>query len=387
MAPATTVRATGRGRTLIGFAAFGLFWGAWGGALPAVRAHAGVDDGALGLALLCIGAGALASMRPAGALVDRHGARALAVAMAPFAVSAVLPALATSALTLSAALLVLGATSGALDVAINAEGVRPEGVSGRPLMNLAHATFSGAVVVASLLAGALREAGTGVVALFAGVGAALALAALALARMEGAPARVSATGAGLRALLHVPGWLAVLGGLTAVAYFVENAWQSWSAVHLETTLGASAGLAALGPALFASAAVTGRLLGQSLAGRVGDRALLRAGAAVAAAGSAIAALAPGAPLALAGIAIAGLGTSVCAPTLLSLAGRLAGPDERASAVSIVTTIAYLGFLVGPAVVGLLADAASLRAALVAVGGLALLLAALVRFAPGPQSGL
>jgi fucose permease len=242
-------------------------------------------------------------------------------------------------------------------------------------------------VVASLLAGALREAGTGVVALFAGVGAALALAALALARMEGAPARVSATGAGLRALLHVPGWLAVLGGLTAVAYFVENAWQSWSAVHLETTLGASAGLAALGPALFASAAVTGRLLGQSLAGRVGDRALLRAGAAVAAAGSAIAALAPGAPLALAGIAIAGLGTSVCAPTLLSLAGRLAGPDERASAVSIVTTIAYLGFLVGPAVVGLLADAASLRAALVAVGGLALLLAALVRFAPGPQSGL
>jgi hypothetical protein len=51
MAIATTVTAPGRGRTLLGFAAFGLFWGAWGGALPAVRAHAGVDDGA-GLAVL-----------------------------------------------------------------------------------------------------------------------------------------------------------------------------------------------------------------------------------------------------------------------------------------------------------------------------------------------
>jgi MFS family permease len=73
---------------------------------------------------------------------------------------------------------------------------------------------------------------------------------------------------------------------------------------------------------------------------------------------------------------------VCAPVLFSLAGRRAEPAARASAVSIVTTIAYLGFLVGPAAVGLAADALSLRAALGAVAGLALVLAALVRFAPG-----
>ena len=74
----------GRVRVLGGFAAFGVFWGAWGATLPAVQSHAGVDDGQLGIALLCIGAGALVSMRVAGTLVDRWGAPALPAALAAF---------------------------------------------------------------------------------------------------------------------------------------------------------------------------------------------------------------------------------------------------------------------------------------------------------------
>jgi MFS family permease len=372
----------GRARTLVGFAAFGLFWGSWGGVLPAVRAHASVDEGTLGLALLCIGAGALVAMRPAGAVLDRHGARVLPVALAIFGACAILPALATSGAALAVALLALGAASGAVDVAINAEGVRAEAASGRPLMSLAHAAFSATVVVASLLAGALRAADAGVVAIFAAVAALVVLAALALARLPAAEGRVTgAAGGGLRAMLHVPAWLAILGGLTALAYFIENAWQSWSAVHLEATLGAAPALAAAGPALFAACAATGRLLGQAAARRVEDRALVGGGAALAAAGTLLAALAPATGIALAGIALAGLGMSVCAPVLIGIAGARATAAERASAVSIVTTIAYLGFLVGPAAVGLAANALSLRAALAGVAGLALVLAALVRLAP------
>ena len=122
----------GRVRVLGGFAAFGVFWGAWGATLPAVQTHAGVDDGQLGIALLCIGAGALLSMRVAGTLVDRWGATALPAALAAFGGAAALPGLATSTAGLCAALLVLGATSGAVDVAINAEGVRSEAATGRP---------------------------------------------------------------------------------------------------------------------------------------------------------------------------------------------------------------------------------------------------------------
>ncbi len=364
----------GRGRTLLGFAAFGAFWGTWGAALPAVRAHAGVSDGELGVALLCIGAGALVSMRPAGGIVDRLGRGVLPVTAAALAASALLPAVATSAVGLGAALLVVGAASGAYDVAVNAEGVRAE-AAGRPLLNLGHAAFSGAVVVFSLLTGVLRGAGAEgplVLGIVAGVLALVAAALFALPAAPAVPRSPEAAGLGL------PRRLLVIGALTALAYFIENAWQSWSALQLEDTLDAAAPVAALGPALFASAAVVGRLGGQRMAGRVGDSVLVAAGATIAAAGSLVAALAPSPPLALLGIALAGLGTSVCAPTLISLAGRGTEPQLRGSAVSLVTTIAYLGFLVGPAAVGLVAGAASLRAALAGVAGLALLLAVAVR---------
>jgi hypothetical protein len=366
--------AGGRVRVLGGFAAFGAFWGAWGAALPAVQAHAGVDDGQLGVGLLCIGAGALVSMRGAGALVDRWGAAALPATLVAFGVAAALPGLATSTAGLSATLLVLGAGSGAVDVAINAEGTRSETATGRPILSLAHGTFSACVVVGSLATGALRAGGAGAELVLGLVGAVVVAIALGLSRAPAAgdgavvPARAS--------LRHLPRILVVLGALCALAFFVENAWQSWGAVHLESDLDASPALGALAPALFAGAAAASRLGGHALVGRFDEILIMRAGAAAGAAGTLLAALAPMAALALAGIVLAGAGVSICAPILFSLAGRNADEAVRGAAVSIVTTIAYLGFLVGPAVVGLLADATTLRASLACAGAVALALAAL-----------
>jgi MFS family permease len=174
----------------------------------------------------------------------------------------------------------------------------------------------------------------------------------------------------------VPRLLLILGGLCALGFFVENAWQSWGAVHLESDLGASPALGALAPALFAGAAALSRLGAHGLAGRVSEVTLLRGGAALGAAGTLLAALAPVAGLALVGVAIAGAGISVCAPVLFSLAGRGADAAVRGAAVSIVTTIAYLGFLVGPAAVGLFANATTLETSLAAVAGVAVALAVL-----------
>jgi predicted MFS family arabinose efflux permease len=226
----------GRVRVLCGFGAFGAFWGAWGATLPAIQSHAGVDDGQLGVALLCIGAGALASMRSAGALVDRWRAPALPAALAAFALAGVLPGLATSTASLGAALLVLGATSGAVDVAINAEGVSSESVTGRPVLSLAHGTFSACVVAGSLAAGALRSAGAGAQLVLVLVGVLVATVAAALLR---APAAATAQAPTRGSWRRLPRVLVILGGLCALAFFVENAWQSWGAVHLETDLDAS----------------------------------------------------------------------------------------------------------------------------------------------------
>jgi MFS family permease len=240
-------------------------------------------------------------------------------------------------------------------------------------MSLAHGTFSACVVAGSLLTGALRGSGAGAELVLVLVGALILGTAVALARVPGPGA--SPVGVD-RSLRDLPRALLVLGGLCALAFFVENAWQSWGALHLEADLGASPALGSLAPALFAAAAATSRFAGHGLAGRVGEVALLRAGAALGAGGTVLAALASGSGLALAGVVIAGGGISICAPVLLSLAGRSVDDAVRGAAVSIVTTIAYLGFVIGPAVVGLIADVTSLPASLASVGLVALLLGAL-----------
>jgi MFS family permease len=365
--------AAGRRRALIAFAAFGAFWGSWGALVPAVQAGASASDAELGLALLMVGLGALFSMRATGALIDRHGGGVLPIAMALFGVAGFLPALAGSPVALGVALLFVGITSGAVDVAANAAGVDEEIASGRPLMNLGHACFSGGVVASSLATGALRAAG-------AGPDVVLGLALIAIVALSLGPLR-RGTPPHARATAPRSGWswpplvLLGLGALCAAAFVVENAWQTWSAVQLEKTLDAGA-LSAAAPAVFAAAAMSGRLGGNVVAARVPRHVLLVIGALVAALGSAIGALAPVPALALVGVGLAGLGTSVCAPTLLSMAGAWAGENARAAAVSTVTTVAYLGFLLGPPAVGLMAAATSLPTALLAIALLAVMLAAL-----------
>ena len=365
-----------RHRVLVAFAAFGIWWGGWGAALPAVQTNAGVDDGQLGAALLFVAAGGLALMRLTGALLDRFGGVVLPIAAVALGGAGLAPVFAAGFPPLAASLLLIGAASGALDVAINALSARYENTTGRPLMNLAHAGFSVGVIVGAAATGVLRSTGAGPRVVLAVLGLILVLIAGWLSRSAGR-AEVPAGTAGAP-----PPWrwwspprrLLVLGLLTALAYLVENAWQSWSAVHLERTLGAAPGIGASGPVLFGAAAAAGRLAGHRLTGRFTEQTLVRAGALVAATGTVVAALAPTVALALAGIALAGVGTAVCAPSLLGLAGRGVEPGRRGSVIGTVTTLAYLGFVLSPAIVGLLARVTSLPVALGSISVAALLLA-------------
>jgi fucose permease len=246
-------------------------------------------------------------------------------------------------------------------------------------MNLSHGMFSIAVVAASLGTAGLRAAGAGALPVLGGVFVLIAAIAVLLL-FPGSRAQPVTRPAESPARRLEPALL-VFGGLCALAYVVENAWQSWGAVHLDSSLHATPALSSSAPAVFAAAAATGRISGNALLLRLRAAQLLVAGGSIAAVGTALAAVAGNAWLALVGIGIAGLGTSVCAPTIIGMAGAWAGPDKRAAAISTVTTIAYLGFLLGPAAVGAASSAWSLRVALGGVAVLAVLVAAL-----GPVAG-
>jgi predicted MFS family arabinose efflux permease len=361
-------RAETAAASLAVFAAYGSFWGAWGALLPETKERVDASASELGLALLCIGLGALPAMLLAGVVLDRLGTRALAPIILLFAGTVLLPILAHSPAALALVLLVLGAASGALDVAANTTATAIEVATGRPLLQRVHAAFSVGVVAGSVSVGLARQAGATVPMVLAASAGVLGLAATANLGGSRPAGRRSARPILSRRLL-------VLGGLCAAAFVIEGGVENWSALFLETDLDAEPALSGLGPAVFAASMATGRAFGHGLGPRLGERRLLQAGASVAVVGLAAAALAPHAWVALAGFCVTGAGVAVAAPVLFGAGGRGASPAERGGAVATVTTIGYLGFLAGPPLLGGAVAAIGLRAAWVVLAVVAAGLAA------------
>jgi MFS family permease len=367
-------------RSYLAFAIFGGFWGCWGASIPAIRDQAGVSEAQLGTALLLVGAGALPAMLGSGRLVDRWGERATAVLLTLLGGAGILvAAIAQGFITLTIALAVVGAASGAADVGINTMAGSAQRATGEPVLARAHAMFSAAVVVASLLTGALGAAGASPVLSFSLVAAAAAATAVALlqsAPVASEPEREMAA-PGLRYGAGPLGMLVALGALGALAFAVESGHQNWSALYMRDILDTGPAVAAAGPAVFAGGVAITRLATGGLGIRRPTTVLL-GGALVAAAGTAVVGAAGTVAVGLAGVALAAAGTAVLFPTLLGVLTAVVPEHARGAATSVVTVVAYLGFTAGPVYVGLCADAVGLRGAMAA---LALLAATLAIVAP------
>jgi MFS family permease len=310
-----------------------------------------------------------------GALIDRARRPLVPVALAAFAAAIVLPAFAGTPGQLALTLLAVGVASGALDVSINTSVSGLEARSGRRLMQPAHGLYSVGVVAGAVSVGIARSLGAGRLAVLACVAIVL-LAAAALNRGEHreAASPEPRRAARRRPRLRVSHVLLVLGVFGGVGFVVEGGTEAWGALFLERDLGAPPAVSGLGPGLFGAAMAAGRFTAHAVSARLGDRVLLAAGSVLAAIGLAVAASTHHAGVALVGFALAGAGVSIGAPILFGAAGRWGGAAERGSAVATVTTIAYLGFVVGPPLMGGVAGAASLRVAFAMLAALALGLA-------------
>jgi predicted MFS family arabinose efflux permease len=351
------------------FAALGLLWGAWAALVPSVQAAVGISKGQLGLALLFVGLGSVPAMASVGFFVDRFGAVVLPASLAALALTAVLPALAGSLAGLAAALFVLGAASGMVDVAMNSEVAALEAATRRTFMPLAHALFSIGVIAGAVSAGVARQLGAGRTSVFVGV--AVLVAATAWWNRRPYP-RLGEARPGRR---RIRARFAALGLVCALAFLIEGGIENWSALFLERDLGAAPAVSALGPGAYAVAMVAGRLSGQWLHSRARDTVVLGAGGLVSVGGLLAASQAGSAPLAIVSFFVAGAGVSVAAPILFGAAGRGATDADRGSAVATVTTIGYLGFLAGPPIVGAVAQSLGLRASFLVLAGVAACVAA------------
>ena len=355
------------GAVAVLFAALGVAAGAWGAHIPSVKRQYALDEAGLAVLLLAAAAGSLAMLFVAGRLVARLGvARCVQASALGLAAGLALLLHVPGMPGLVPLMLLLGASMGLFDVAINAEGTRLELRLERRLMGRLHALFSIGGMAGAALASAMFAARVGASRQLMVLALLVAAASLRCApRLLGqaavqlaAPAPAS-TG-WRRTAGHAMVWL--LGLLTLAAMVAEGAMYDWSVLYLVQELQQPAAAATLGFAVFAGAMAAARLGVDAARARWGEGGLLAAGAALAAAAMALLLLAAQPVLAFAGFALVGIGLAPAVPILYTAAARIPGVPG-ASGIAAVSSIGYAAFMIGPPLVGGLARAWSLPAAL------------------------
>jgi predicted MFS family arabinose efflux permease len=338
---------------VVGFASAG-----WAALVPFAKARAGIDDGALGLLLLCLGVGSIVAMLPAGALAARFGCRRIVV-LAGAVLCLTLPPLAvlSNPLALAATLFVFGAGLGCTDVTMNIQAIIVERESRRPMMSGFHGLFSlggmvgAAAMTAVLGAGASPFAAT----LCVVAGMVVALTATASHLLPYGSQREGP-------VLAIPhGIVLFIGALCFIVFLAEGAMLDWAAVFLISVRGVRPAYGGLGYAAFSLAMTIGRLAGDRIVGLCGGTNVMTYGGLCAAAGFALATLVPVWQVALVGYALIGVGCSNIVPVLYTSVGRQTVVPEH-MAVAAITTLGYAGILAGPAAIGFVARMSSLSVA-------------------------
>jgi MFS family permease len=340
----------------------------WVPHIPAIKSRHMLADGQLGRVLLSMAAGSVLALPLAGWLVGRLGSRVMtAAAGVALCLALPLPVVSPSVAVLSLSLAVLGACNGLLDVSMNAQAAEVEQRVGSPIMSSFHALFSVGGVAGALLASAAMAAG------ISGMGHVVASATIALSAVVIAlpglarPQEKRHRDHAEPAVARPSGILVTLGILALLGLLAEGAMADWSAVYLHDTLGSSASMAAVGFAAFSLTMAAGRFAGDAVVGRLGARRVLRGSGAVAAVGLAAALLVGHPAFGVVGFALVGLGIANVIPVLFSAAARVPGvPPGRA--IAAVATTGSLGFLAGPPLIGVVAEAFGLAAGLGMVSG-------------------
>ena len=330
----------------------------WAPLVPLLRERLSIGDDVLGLLLLCVGIGSLATMPLAGALSTRLGCRRVLTAAAILYAAVLVAICSVDSLWLAVPVILLfGALMGCVDVVINVAAVIVEQGIGRRIMSGMHAFWSiGGFVGAGLYGVWVGMLGISPIA-------STAIAAGVILLFTGLfGRRLIPYGGGGGQLIAVPRGIIVFVGIAAfIAFLSEGAVMDWSGVYLTTVRGYDLALAGLGFSIFSAAMFLMRLFGDAAVRRLGQHTVAVGGALLACAGILLVMFAPVDALLYAGVFAIGIGAANIVPVFFSLMGKQ-NVMPIGAAVSAVSTMGYLGILAGPAAIGFVSHLVNLQAA-------------------------
>jgi predicted MFS family arabinose efflux permease len=362
------------------FAGNGVVYASWISRLPRIQDIYAVDYGQLSLFMLSLSLGALVGMPITGTIIVKTGSRliTIALAVAMCLVYPLIPLMPGYSVLLGLGFL-MGMSNGSLDVAMNAQGILVEDRLGKPVMSSFHAAFSIGMMAGAALGSLAVELGLTVFQHLVFISAPLLLGQLwafrRLIRDRPPSAPAAGESSSKRRFRLIPE-LMLLGVICFCGMLGEGAMADWLTNYMEKDIGTSRTVAPLALAFFAGAMTLGRLIGDRARTYFGDTHLLRLESILAIGGMVLVVVSTHPVPVIVGCFLVGAGLATIVPIVYSVAGRFPGLSSGVG-ISVVSTIGYAGFLVGPPAIGFIGDWARLRFGLLVVLALFVVMAGLV----------
>jgi MFS family permease len=346
------------------FAAFFLYAFSLGGLFPRLaelQRSIGLSESELGLGLIGAACGTLLSLTLAGRLIERVGHRStLLVSIQLLPVFYALAAHASGALALFLCLLPAGLSIGAIELVVNLEADRVEHQAGKRIMNRAHAFWSFGFFSAGLLGAIAAHLGISPQWHLASIVPLSALAVLLLlGGFEAAPHRSGSSGERAHRLARPTLAIGALVLFTLSGLLLEGAAIDWSAIYMRDAFGAAPFIGGLAVAIGALTQGAARYVADRFVERHSPLTTARALLGVLGLGTLMVSVAPAWPVALLGFALMGVGTSVMFPLAMSAAAQRVD-RSAATNVAALAQISFVSFLLGPPLLGFVAERLGIR---------------------------
>lgn len=348
-------------------AAVGLFWGGFSALVPDIKTAIGASDAGLGMAMIASAVGGMGSMYLSPSVANILGRNVLPVFGVVLAAAFFYPLFAWDVASMGVAFFGIGISVAMLDISANIRLGILEARHKMHLMNVSHAMFSFAYGGAALVTGLARKAGYETGQILPVLSLLCLLLTTIMWRHRGLVSEAPTEGAEADGA-PMP-WLAV--GLTGVILFAsfvgENSTEAWSALHIERTLGGAVGEGGYGPFMLGMAMGVGRLTGQFFSERLGEVRVILGSAVLGVIGAMLIATAQTQGMVVFGVGVLGLGMAVVVPSANSVLGKRVPERLIGLAISRAWLFGFIGFFIGPTMMGVVSEFVGLRWAFACAG--------------------
>lgn len=354
----------------------GIAFASWASRIPDIKHSLNLSDGELGSILLALPLGQLVTMPISGGLVTKYGSKAILTITAPLYVLALSNlGLATASWHLAAFLFLFGVIGNMCNIAVNTQGSEAEKLFGRPIMTSFHGAWSIAGFTGALV-GLLMVNLHIVPYHHFWIIVALIFINVFLNYKHLVPGKGTGTERKGKLFIKPEGILLQLGIIGFCSMATEGAMFDWSGVYFKEIVKAPSSLVILGYASFMVMMATGRFVGDKIIAKLGRKKTIQISGLIISTGMFISVFLPYVVTATIGFMLVGVGVSSIVPTVYSVAGKN-GKISAGMAIAIVSSVSYLGFLMGPPLIGYISALSSLRYSYAVIGCFGLFVSFLV----------